>query len=170
MLKIDKNKFLKDLFKVLVDNGITPDELMRNDDNDDIGSIITSRKTIKTKTLVSYKSSSGSDSNIPDPNIIVDNREYPVYALVSISGYTACLDVDYFEHQSGYFSKKGMEWKGFECIEDAMEWLLVEVPKHYPSKNLQLASPEYLFQHGGYWYKTGFKCDPEEIRKWVYKK
>lgn len=169
---INEVKFIKDLFKALADNGIFP-EGHNSDDGlgDDIGNIISSRKTVKTRTVSTYNSSTTDiASSYPDPHIIVEDRDLTAYALVSKSGYTVCTDADTFERQSGFFSTNGLVWKGFDCVEDAMEWIADEAPKRSPFKNFQLASPEYLFAKGGFWYKSGFKCDPEEIEKWMYRK
>ena len=55
--------------------------------------------------------------------------------------------------KKGGFMSRGLIWKGFDCIEDAMDWLCEEVPKVSPYKNLRIASPEYLFKYGGFWFK-----------------
>lgn len=170
MLVIDKDNFLLDLFKLLAKHGIKPaSDFKEEKAMPDVESIITERRTIKTKTLSSYRNSTDNMVN-PDPKIIVDNRDFAVYALVSKSGYTLCTDADTFEHQSGFFSEHGLIWKGFSYIEEAMEWLCEEVPNVSIYKNLKIASPAYLFKYGGFWFKSGFKCDKDEIESWVYEK
>lgn len=170
MLLINEEEFLLDLFNLLAKHGIKPAaEAEERKAVSDIESIITERKTIKKKTLSSYRGNIDNTA-YPDPNLSVDNRDFVVYALVSKSGYTLCTDADTFEHQSGFFSQRGLIWKGFDCIEDAMDWLYEEVPKVSPYKNLRIASPEYLFKYGGFWFKSGYKCDAEDIESWVYEK
>lgn len=128
---INEVKFIKDLFKALADNGIFP-EGHNSDDGlgDDIGNIIASRKMVKTRTVSTYNSSTTDiASSYPDPHIIVEDRDLTAYALVSKSGYTVCTDADTFERQSGFFSTNGLVWKGFDCVEDAMEWIADEAPQ-----------------------------------------
>ena len=167
---LNNEAFLKDLFKVLVKHGITAGcSNQENAEDNDIISIFESRKKMKTRTVTTYKSETNSgDAGYPDPHITVDNRDFNAYALVSKSGYTLCLDASTFERQSGFFSEIGLVWKAFDCIEDAMEWLCVEVPKKSPYRKLQIASSEYLLKYGGFWFKSGYKCDPDETWKWVY--